>query len=93
MTVVCVASIHAGATHDLIRDGKTGFAMNFSNTRDAAQKIQWILEHPREARSIGMAGQRFIAEHAGLKVSAEGVVSAVKAVCGKSKPGHDHGAA
>lgn len=29
----CISSIHAGATHDLIKDGVTGFAMNLSENR------------------------------------------------------------
>jgi glycosyltransferase involved in cell wall biosynthesis len=77
----CIASIHAGATRDLIQDGKTGFALDFSDPGKAAQKVQWILEHHQEASSIGLAGQRFVDENASLRVSARGVVNAVKAVC------------
>jgi glycosyltransferase involved in cell wall biosynthesis len=88
----CIASIHAGATRDLIQDGKTGFALDFSHTENAAQKIQWILDRPQEAKIMGLAGQRFIQEHVNLQVSARGIVSALKAVHDKSLLDGDHGA-
>ncbi|MCK4815467.1 glycosyltransferase family 4 protein [bacterium] len=73
----CIASIHAGATHDLIKEGVTGFAMDFSETEEVADKINWILENPKLSKAIGRNGSRFIAENVSLEKSAAGFVKAM----------------
>lgn len=73
----CIASIHAGATCDLIKDGATGFAMDFSETEKVAEKINWILNNPEQAKIIGQNASRFIDENATIEKSAEGFVKAV----------------
>ncbi|WP_069472157.1 glycosyltransferase family 4 protein [Candidatus Marithrix sp. Canyon 246] len=75
--VASIASIHAGATSDLIQDGKTGFAMDFSDPQKVAERIKWILEHPEPAKAIGVAAQNFIKEKVNLHVSAQGFVDAL----------------
>ncbi len=75
--VPSIASIHAGATSDLIEDGKTGFAMDFSDPHKVADRIQCILEHPEQAKAIGLAAQNFIKEKVNLRVSARGFVDAI----------------
>ena len=42
----CISSIYAGATHDLIKEGVTGFAMDFSETEEVVDKVNRILENP-----------------------------------------------
>jgi glycosyltransferase involved in cell wall biosynthesis len=76
--VPCIASIHAGATHDLIKEGETGFAVDFEETERAADRINWILDHPADARRIGDKAARFIADHAGLQNSARGFIDAIR---------------
>ena len=73
----CISSIHAGATHDLICDGRTGFAMEFSNVKSVADRIDWLLNHREEAHAIGLAGRSFIDKRANLRISASGIVAAV----------------
>ncbi len=75
--VPSIASIHAGATSDLIQEGKTGFAMDFSNTHQVAERIQWILEHQKQAKEIGLAAKNLIQEKVNLRVSALGFVDAI----------------
>jgi glycosyltransferase involved in cell wall biosynthesis len=75
----CIASIHAGATHDLIIEGETGFALDFSQTEKVVERINWILDHPKEARQIGDNAGKFIREHASLKHSAQGFINAILA--------------
>jgi len=72
-----LSSPNAGATRDLIVDGKTGFVVDFSNHRQAADKISWLLDHPAEAGEIGKNAADFIATKASLKASAEGFVRAI----------------
>ena len=79
--IPCLASIHAGATHDLIDDGVTGFSVDFSDRVRAKQSINWILDHPDEAAQIGRRASRYIAEHASLQRSAAGFVDAVLNTC------------
>lgn len=73
----CIASIHAGATNDLIKEGVTGFAMDFSETEKVVDKVNWILENPKLSKEIGQNASRFIAENVSLQKSAEGFVSAI----------------
>jgi len=74
----CIASIHAGSTYDLVLDGITGFAMDFSDTEKVLEKVQWILENPKLAREIGLRASRFIENNVNLKKSAEGFVKAIE---------------
>ncbi len=48
----CISSIYAGATHDLIKDGVTGFAMDFSETEEVVDKVNWILENPELSKKL-----------------------------------------
>lgn len=73
----CIASIHAGATNDLIKDGVTGFAMDFSETEKVAEKVNWILENPELSEEIGQNASRFIAENVSIEKSAEGFINAI----------------
>jgi len=75
--VPSIASIHAGATNDLIQEGKTGFAMDFANSEKIAERIEWILEHPEAAKSIGLAAKKIIEDKVNLRVSARGFVDAI----------------
>jgi glycosyltransferase involved in cell wall biosynthesis len=75
--VPCISSIHAGATHDLIIEGETGFAVDFTETGKAAEKITWIFDHPEKARIMGENASRFISENASLQKSAQGFVQAI----------------
>jgi len=78
--VPCIASINAGATHDLIKGGITGFAMDFSETTKVAEKANWILNNPQLSKRIGRNAQRFIAANASIAKSVDGLVRAVKEV-------------
>lgn len=73
----CISSIHAGATHDLIKDRENGFAVDFSETEKVAERINWIFENPEISREIGENACRFIAESVSIKKSAAGFVKAI----------------
>jgi len=76
----CIATLHAGATCDLILNGITGFAVDFENTTEVVRKIEMILDNGRYARSIGKEASRFIAEHANLSDCARGFIRAIEKV-------------
>ena len=73
----CIASINAGATQDLIDEGVTGFAIDFSHIEKVAEKIDWILENPEPAQEIGRNASRFIEENVKIEKSAAGFVNAI----------------
>jgi glycosyltransferase involved in cell wall biosynthesis len=73
----CIASIHAGATHDLIKDGVTGFAMDFSKTEEVVDKINWILENPELSKEIGQNASCFIDENVNIEKAAAGFAKAI----------------
>lgn len=78
--VPCIASIHAGATSDLIKDGITGFALDFSETEKVVEKVSWILDNPGFAGKIGDSASRFISENVSIAKSAEGFVRSITTV-------------
>jgi glycosyltransferase involved in cell wall biosynthesis len=80
--VPCLASVHAGATHDLVIEGKTGFAVDFADTAVAAARLEWFLGHPAEAAALGDACRRHIEERANLQTSAAGFVAAIRGAVG-----------
>jgi glycosyltransferase involved in cell wall biosynthesis len=76
--VPCVSSIFCGATHDLIRNGKNGFALDFSRTEEVAVRVNWLLDNPEDSIAMGQQASRFISEHVNLEKSASGVVGAIE---------------
>ncbi len=77
--VPCISSIHAGASHDLIIDGETGFVLDFSETGKVVERINRLMDHPGEAKRIGENASRFIREYASLENSIEGFINAILA--------------
>ncbi|MBK9637314.1 MAG: glycosyltransferase family 4 protein [Bacteroidetes bacterium] len=49
----CLATIHAGATFDLIKEGETGFAIDYTHQRKVVDKMKWMIDHPKEVEEIG----------------------------------------
>ena len=78
--VPCVASIHAGATADLISDGETGFAVDFLDSKKVSALVEWVLDNPNEARRIGETASSFVSEHATIQQSAAGFMRAISGV-------------
>ncbi len=76
--VPCLVSCNAGASEDLIREGETGFTVDFSDVATALQRINWVLDNPGPARLLGEKASRFISEHANLSRSARGFVEAIQ---------------
>jgi len=78
----CIASIYAGATHDLIKDGVNGFAMDFSEAKKVSDKINWIIENPSLSKQIGLNAGNTILQCATLEKSAKEFLKAIiKTLC------------
>jgi glycosyltransferase involved in cell wall biosynthesis len=84
--VPCISSVDAGATCDLIEDGKTGFAVDFSDLDGVTKKLHWLLDHPAECERMGHRARSFVADQVSLRKSTEGFVAAVERVL--IKQGH-----
>jgi glycosyltransferase involved in cell wall biosynthesis len=76
--VCCLATIHAGATFDLIRENETGLKIDYSQTQQVADKMKWMMDHPAEVRAMGSSAAQFIQEKASLQESAKGFIRAIK---------------
>ncbi len=76
--VLCISSIYAGATHDLIQDGITGFAMDFYETEKVAEKVDLIFKNTELANEISQNASNFIAGNVSLEKSAAGFVKAIE---------------
>lgn len=74
--VPCIASVRAGATDDLIRNEKTGFAVDFENPRSVADRLEWMLDNRDAARAMGETAAAFIESDVTLEKSAEGFLDA-----------------
>lgn len=59
-----VISTSEGGIPDVVQDGETGFIIDKQNPGQLAEKIQWLIENPLEARSMGKKGrERFLANY------------------------------
>lgn len=84
--VLCLASNKAGATADLVMDGKTGFALDFEDTSAVAERLAWVLDQPQAAATIAAQAQHFIREQASIPASAKGFVQAIERALAPVKP-------
>ncbi len=74
--VPCLASPNAGATYDLIEEGRNGFVVDFTDTELVAQKIEWLIDHPKEAAQMGQNAADFIREKVTVSHAAKGFLDA-----------------
>jgi glycosyltransferase involved in cell wall biosynthesis len=72
-----LSSLNAGATYDLIINGKTGFIVDYNNKKDVVQKINTILDNPMHTESMGRNASELIEEKANIKISAKGFFDSV----------------
>lgn len=72
-----MSSYNAGATYDLIKDGETGFAVDYNNQSDVLKKINSLLDNLVLAESMGKNAEVFIAKNASIEISAGGLLESV----------------
>ncbi|HBH49840.1 MAG TPA: hypothetical protein DDX98_14440 [Bacteroidales bacterium] len=75
--LTCLSSIHAGATYDLIKENKTGFAVDFENVNMVVDKINYVLDNQHQAKSIAENAQKYISEKVNIKESVKGFVASL----------------
>ncbi len=72
-----ISSVNAGATVDLIEEGKTGFKINFDESEKVIEKINWILNNQQQAEEVGINASRFISQEVNIQISAKGFFDAI----------------
>jgi glycosyltransferase involved in cell wall biosynthesis len=76
--VTCIASHLAGATPDLVQEGVTGFAFDFSDSHGLARRINWVLDNEAASRHIGENAREFISNKVTLGISAGGFTAGIE---------------
>lgn len=76
----CLASVHAGASCDLVKNGENGYLVDFEKLDLVLEKVNWILDNSKQAALIGKNAQKFILEHVNLKVAVLGFIQPLKMV-------------
>jgi len=72
-----ISSVNAGATLDLVEDGKTGYRVDFNDVEKVGDCISQLLDNPSKAADMGEKASLFIENKASLKASATGFVRAI----------------
>lgn len=73
-----LSSINAGATYDLINDGKTGYAVDYKDTSHVITLLNKLLDNPEFSREMGKNARQWLLEKAGLEKSAAGFLEAIR---------------
>ncbi len=76
----CISSPKSGVTVDLIKNGETGFAIDFSEPAKVAERMSWMVDHPLEAKRIGENARNFLSQNASIPNAAAGFVTAVQSL-------------
>lgn len=79
----CMSSIKAGATTDIIQNSINGFTINFENTNEVIERLNWVLDHPEIAHQMGMRASQFIRDNLSINKSAKGFVNPIVNTLGK----------
>jgi glycosyltransferase involved in cell wall biosynthesis len=76
LPVIC--SPNAGAAADLIREGETGYIMDFNQLEDVAAKVNELLSHPERCKQIGANAAGYISRFVALQNSVAGFLAALE---------------
>ncbi len=76
----CLSSPNAGATFDLIKEGETGFVVDFKDSNHAAEKIIWLIDNPEKGSEMGKRAAAFIRDQVNITQAAAGFKDAIVCV-------------
>ena len=77
--VPCIASVHAGATQDLIQHGITGYSVEFSNSANVLEIISKLLDDTELYNKISTNASQFIGKNVSIQHSSQGFIDAISA--------------
>jgi len=63
-----IISSNEGGITDIVKDSETGFIVEKQKPKLLAEKIKWLIDHPKEARLMGEKGQKYFLEHYTLEI-------------------------
>jgi glycosyltransferase involved in cell wall biosynthesis len=75
LPVIC--SPNAGAATDLIREGETGYIMDFNQPEKVAERVLLLLSDAEECQRVGTAASGYISRFATIQNSVSGFLSAI----------------
>jgi glycosyltransferase involved in cell wall biosynthesis len=58
-----VVASRRGGLPEIVQDGVTGWLVESNEPAQLAERIQWLIERPEQARQMGMAGRKRIFKH------------------------------
>jgi glycosyltransferase involved in cell wall biosynthesis len=70
-----VIGTRVGGIPDQIIDGYNGFLVEPRNPMQIAEKILWLIEHPDEAKQMGMNGRKIVEEKFNIEKRIEKIIS------------------
>lgn len=73
-----VVASDGGGTNELIIDSETGFLVQVQNEEHLAEKIEYLLQHPRIAIEMGEKGKKRIEKHFSIKKMTEQTIQLYK---------------
>jgi len=76
--LVCLSSIRAGGTRDLVVDGETGFAVDYERTADVVARLRELAAERDRVAAMGERARTRIREHFTLQHSTEGWTGLVR---------------
>ncbi|MCX6291608.1 MAG: glycosyltransferase family 4 protein [Bacteroidetes bacterium] len=76
----CISSKKSGVTVDLVKDGETGFAVDFSDTAKVVEVMNHLLDHPDEAKRIGRNAREFLQSNASIPGAASAFLEAIRSL-------------
>ena len=65
-----VIGTNTGGTPDIIKPNKTGLLVEVRNAEDLTQKIEWMINHPKEREEMGENCRRLVEEEYTLEIQA-----------------------
>ena len=74
----CIASINAGSTDDLIKEGHNGFKLNFSNYDEFVKKINLIINDHNNTQIISNNASKYIRNNVTLNNCIDGFIKSIK---------------
>jgi len=78
-----------GGPQDIIIDGRTGFLTNIEDIDLFSEKIIWLLEHPYDAKAMGLEGYEFVLNQFNPAMLAQKIVSEWVQLLNNYEPNHD----
>lgn len=68
-----VVSTLCGGSAEVVRDGYNAVVFRAGHPRDLAERLAWVLTHPRQAAAIGQAASREVSQRYTLDCQTEAV--------------------